>query len=114
MDKSVALYRGWCWDLVCSLHGDPRILTTTTAKYDQGMARSYQRIPQGESSLHNTSPHFDLVSGVASSLTCPTNILSFQSEKSNPMYGISSEGYSGAGHVQSKSAKAQGISLEAE
>jgi hypothetical protein len=30
------------------------------------------------------------------------------------MYGISSEGYSGVGHVQSKSAKAQGISLEAE
>ncbi|EXJ61008.1 cytochrome c oxidase subunit 4 [Cladophialophora yegresii CBS 114405] len=37
-----------------------------------------------------------------------------KSEKSNPIYGISSEGYSGRGHVQSKPAKAQGISLEAE
>ncbi|KEF54906.1 cytochrome c oxidase subunit 4 [Exophiala aquamarina CBS 119918] len=37
-----------------------------------------------------------------------------KSEKSNPLYGISSEGYSGPGHVQSKSAKSQGISLEAE
>jgi cytochrome c oxidase subunit 4 len=37
-----------------------------------------------------------------------------QSEKSNPIYGISSEGYSGKGHVQSKSAKAQGIKIEAD
>jgi hypothetical protein len=37
-----------------------------------------------------------------------------QSEKSNPIYGISSEGYSGPGHVQSKSAKAQGIKIEAD
>ena len=36
-----------------------------------------------------------------------------QSENSNPIYGISSEQYSGKGHVQSKSAKAQGISLDA-
>ncbi|OAL25968.1 hypothetical protein AYO22_04595 [Fonsecaea multimorphosa] len=35
-----------------------------------------------------------------------------KSERSNPMYGISSEGYSGPGFVQSKSAKAQGIKLE--
>ncbi|EXJ91511.1 cytochrome c oxidase subunit 4 [Capronia epimyces CBS 606.96] len=35
-----------------------------------------------------------------------------KSEKSNPIYGISSEGYQGKGHVQSKSAKAQGIKLE--
>jgi len=33
-------------------------------------------------------------------------------EKSNPLYGISSEGYTGKGHVQSKSAKARGISLD--
>jgi hypothetical protein len=59
-------------------------------------------------------PHHFSTMFLASRLTCPTNILSFQSEKSNPMYGISSEGYSGVGHVQSKSAKAQGISLEAE
>ncbi|KAK5211655.1 Cytochrome c oxidase subunit 5B, mitochondrial [Exophiala xenobiotica] len=37
-----------------------------------------------------------------------------KSEKSNPIYGISSEGYSGKGHVQSKSAKAQGIKIEAD
>ncbi|KAJ9604629.1 Cytochrome c oxidase subunit 5B, mitochondrial [Cladophialophora chaetospira] len=35
-----------------------------------------------------------------------------KSQNTNPMYGISSEGYSGPGMVQSKSAKAQGISLE--
>lgn len=38
----------------------------------------------------------------------------FQSERVNPIYGISSEGYQGKGFVQSKSAKAQGISLEAD
>ncbi|EXJ93703.1 cytochrome c oxidase subunit 4 [Capronia coronata CBS 617.96] len=37
-----------------------------------------------------------------------------KSERSNPIYGISSEGYQGKGHVQSKSAKAQGIKLEAD
>ncbi|KAI1615345.1 cytochrome c oxidase subunit IV [Exophiala viscosa] len=37
-----------------------------------------------------------------------------KSEKSNPIYGISSEGYSGKGHVQSKTAKAQGIKLDPE
>ncbi|KAL6251530.1 Cytochrome c oxidase subunit 5B, mitochondrial [Rhinocladiella similis] len=37
-----------------------------------------------------------------------------KSEKSNPIYGVSREGYSGKGHIQSKSAKAQGISLDAE
>lgn len=44
------------------------------------------------------------------------NMLTFlsQSENSNPIYGISSEGYSGPGHVQSKSAKSQGINLDAE
>lgn len=35
-----------------------------------------------------------------------------QGERVNPIYGISSEGYSGKGHVQSKSAKAQGIKIE--
>ncbi|KIX08932.1 cytochrome c oxidase polypeptide 5, mitochondrial [Rhinocladiella mackenziei CBS 650.93] len=35
-----------------------------------------------------------------------------KAEKSNPIYGVSSEGYTGKGHVQSKSAKAQGIKLE--
>ncbi|KIV92691.1 hypothetical protein PV10_03963 [Exophiala mesophila] len=35
-------------------------------------------------------------------------------EKSNPIYGISSEGYKGKGHVQSKSAKERGIDLDAE
>ncbi|KAK5938142.1 Cytochrome c oxidase subunit 5B, mitochondrial [Knufia obscura] len=35
-------------------------------------------------------------------------------EQVNPIYGISSEGYKGKGYVQSKSAKAQGISLESE
>lgn len=35
-----------------------------------------------------------------------------QQERSNPIYGVSSEGYSGKGHVQSKSAKSRGISLE--
>ena len=38
--------------------------------------------------------------------------MTLQSQKVNPMYGISSEGYEGPGYVQSKSAKAQGISLE--
>jgi len=33
-------------------------------------------------------------------------------ERSNPIYGISSEGYKGKGHVQSKSAKSQGIKIE--
>ncbi|KPI34346.1 Cytochrome c oxidase polypeptide 5, mitochondrial [Cyphellophora attinorum] len=37
-----------------------------------------------------------------------------RAEKSNPIYGISSEGYKGKGHVQSKSAKSQGIVLEPE
>jgi len=37
-----------------------------------------------------------------------------KSERVNPIYGISSEGYQGKGFVQSKSAKAQGISLEAD
>ena len=41
-------------------------------------------------------------------------LISLQSEKSNPIYGISSEGYKGKGAVQSKPAKAQGISLESE
>jgi len=35
-----------------------------------------------------------------------------QKERSNPIYGISSEGYTGKGHVQSKSAKARGITLD--
>jgi len=35
-------------------------------------------------------------------------------ERINPIYGISSEGYKGKGYVQSKSAKAQGISLDPE
>jgi len=35
-----------------------------------------------------------------------------KSERVNPMYGISSENYSGRGFVQSKSAKARGIKLE--
>lgn len=35
-----------------------------------------------------------------------------QSERVNPIYGISSEGYKGKGHVQSKSAKSQGIKIE--
>lgn len=35
-----------------------------------------------------------------------------QEEGANPIYGISSEGYSGKGYVQSKSAKAQGITIE--
>lgn len=37
-----------------------------------------------------------------------------QKERVNPIYGISSEGYKGKGYVQSKSAKAQGISLDPE
>ena len=37
-----------------------------------------------------------------------------QEEGMNPIYGVSSEGYKGKGMVQSKSAKAQGISLESE
>lgn len=58
---------------------------------------------------------------IAQSLEWLMNLLWFpvlttlsQSENSNPIYGISSEGYSGKGHVQSKSAKSQGISLESE
>lgn len=38
----------------------------------------------------------------------------FQGERINPIYGISSEGYQGKGFVQSKSAKAQGITIEPE
>ena len=38
--------------------------------------------------------------------------VSQQKEKSNPLYGLTSEGYTGKGHVQSKSAKAQGIKIE--
>jgi cytochrome c oxidase subunit 4 len=37
-----------------------------------------------------------------------------QKEKSNPLHGLTSEGYTGKGHVQSKSAKAQGIKLEGD
>ncbi|EXJ69674.1 cytochrome c oxidase polypeptide 5, mitochondrial [Cladophialophora psammophila CBS 110553] len=35
-----------------------------------------------------------------------------KSEKTNPMYGVSREGYTGPGFIQSKSAKSQGIKLE--
>ncbi|KAK5071651.1 Cytochrome c oxidase subunit 5B, mitochondrial [Lithohypha guttulata] len=35
-------------------------------------------------------------------------------ERVNPIYGISSEGYSGKGYVQSKSAKALGVKIEEE
>lgn len=35
-----------------------------------------------------------------------------QEEGVNPIYGISSEGYSGKGFVQSKPAKIQGIVIE--
>ena len=35
-----------------------------------------------------------------------------QEEGMNPIYGISSEGYSGKGYVQSKPAKSQGITIE--
>ncbi|RMZ91712.1 hypothetical protein DV736_g1039, partial [Chaetothyriales sp. CBS 134916] len=37
-----------------------------------------------------------------------------KSENVNPIYGISSEGYSGKGYVQSKSAKDQGIELDTD
>lgn len=37
-----------------------------------------------------------------------------QALKSEPISGIGMEGYSGKGHVVSKSAKSRGINLEAE
>ena len=51
---------------------------------------------------------------IPSATGSPANLLmlSLQKEKSNPIYGISSEGYKGKGHVQSKSAKSQGIKIE--
>jgi len=70
------------------------------------MARGDERISQGKNCLEPGSLDDSLWSTMLTSLS--------QSEKSNPIYGISSEGYSGPGHVQSKSAKAQGINLDGE
>lgn len=63
------------------------------------MAGSHQRVPQGKFAT-DPSKHYH------------TN--NHQEEGVNPIYGISSEGYSGKGFVQSKSAKAQGITIESE
>ena len=51
---------------------------------------------------------FDLLTGLDADTLCQ------QKEKSNPLHGLTSEGYTGKGHVQSKSAKAQGIKLEGD
>lgn len=106
MDQGFLIYPRRCWHLGCFIFHPSLFRTTTSENDDQGVARGDERISQG---MHHPKD------GVGDDYLC-SNILTIlsQSENSNPIYGISSDNYVGKGHVQSKTAKAQGISLEAE
>ena len=71
----------------------PLAIRRTTKDNDQGMAGSNKRILEGMSLLSKAMRVSSIVLTIA------------QSQNNEPITGISSEGYSGKGHVQSKPAK---------
>lgn len=96
-EEGLGLHCRRCLPLFRHLRYHARLRQAPSCHHDQGVARGYQRVPQG------ASAH---IGSLLENRSTNTYITNTQAQKSDPLTGLTSEGYNGKGHVQSPSASA--------